>query len=114
MSTEIRTALATAASTVAGVTCTPTYVQLTTAGQACVRRDRIDYPDRFGRIGHWNVVIALGQDMATAEAFFEDKVPAVAEALRPVMAIRSATLQQLKLADGTTVLAAFINGFREE
>ncbi|WP_395691794.1 hypothetical protein [Nocardioides sp.] len=114
MSAEVRAELATAASGVEGISCSPTYVQLTSIGQACVRLERQEFPDRFGAVVHWNVVVCLGQDMATAEAFFEQKVPALVAALRPLMAIRSATPQQLHLVDGTTVLAAFINGFREE
>lgn len=110
----VREVLAAAASTVEGIKCSPTYVAPTSQGQACIRVDRREYPDRFGFVGHWNVVVCLGQDQAAAEAFFEAKVTPLVEALRPHMAVRSAVPQQLRLTDGTTVLAAFINGFREE
>lgn len=111
---EVRTQLAAAANTVDGVKCTPTYTQLSRVGQACVRRDRIDYPNAFGGVASWNVVVCLGQDMGRAEAFFDDTVPALVEALGEVMQVKSAAPQQLKLVDGTTVLAAFITGLREE
>ncbi|MBB3041153.1 hypothetical protein [Nocardioides soli] len=111
---EIRAALAEAASTVEGVVCTPTYVQLSALGESCVQRERITYPNVFGGVGSWNVVVCLGQDMAVAETFFDDKVPAVVEALGPVMQVKSAALNKLNLVDGATALAAFINGFREE
>lgn len=116
MSAEIRKQLAAAASTVEGVTCSPYYLQLAQIGQACVREDHVDY-DRFGSIVHWNVIVGLGQDMAAAEAFWETTRPLLVAALRPVMApekTSSAQQQQLRLTDGTTVLAGFINGFREE
>lgn len=114
MSTATREALAAAASSVEGIVCTPVYQQVTAQGQACVRLDRIEYPDRFGGVVHWNVVVCLGQDMASAETFFEAKVPLIVEALKPELIVASATPQQLNLIDGSSVLAAFINGFRED
>ncbi|MDI6908639.1 hypothetical protein [Nocardioides sp.] len=113
MSMVVRQELAAAATSVEGVVCTPTYTQLSAPGQACVRLDRHEYPNPFGAVVHWNVVICLGQDMAAAETFFEAKVPLVVEALAPVLVVTSATPQQLNLADGTSVLAAFVNGHRE-
>lgn len=115
MSATIRQELADAASTVFGVECSPFYVQLTAPGAACVRRDRIDFPDRFGGVGFWNVVVCLGQDLTTAELLFEDLAAPLVAALRPVMAIKSASLNTTSFPDGTApVLTAFINGFREE
>lgn len=114
MSAEVRELLAAAASEVEGITCSPTYVPPTSLGMACVRLDRVEYPDKFGSVVHWNVVVGLGQDQAAAETYFEAKVLAVVAALAPHMAVRSAVPQLTRLTDGTTVLTAYINGFREE
>jgi hypothetical protein len=114
MSAAVRQEIAEAASTVAGVTCTPYYVQTTSAGAAYVRLDRIEYPNPFGGVAYWNVVLLLPQDIAASEKYLEEKVPLIREAIEEHLFVTSVTPQQLQLGSGPTLPCAFINGHREE
>jgi hypothetical protein len=114
MSKAARTALAEAASTVDGITCHPYFVQSTQPGHATIRLDRTEYPNRFGGVDHWNVVVILPQDQASAEKFIEAHVPAIVAAVGREMAVKTVQPQQLKL-DGVGILpCVFINGHREQ
>ncbi len=85
----------------------------TTPGTLYPRLDRIEYPNPFGGIAHWNVVLVLPQDLAEAERYVEDNLPAVKAALDPHIVITAVVLQRLQL-DGIGILpVAFINGHRE-
>jgi len=113
---SIREEIAEAATTVYGVTCTPYYEQTTNPGHAFVRLERINYENAFGRVyAHpsWNVVVVLSQNMAIAERFIEDVVPALVDALKDVLIVTSAVPQRTQFPDGTTVPCVFINGHRE-
>ncbi|MDF1705064.1 MAG: hypothetical protein P1U38_09845 [Aeromicrobium sp.] len=115
MSADVRQLIAEAASTVKGVTGYPYFVQSTAPGSTEVRLERIDYPNAFGGVGHWNVVVLLPQDMAQAEKYLDDVVlakvvPAVAEQL----VVTSVVPQRTDFPGAGVLLAAFINGHREE
>lgn len=114
MTTAVRQELADAASSVAGITAHPYYVQGTEAGHAYVRLERTDYPNPFGGVRKWNVVVLLPQDMAAAEHFLEDKQPALYAALKDHMAISEAVPQRLNITGIGDLPALFINGHREE
>ncbi|GAB3663483.1 hypothetical protein GCM10027596_26710 [Nocardioides korecus] len=111
---SVRDELAAAASTVDGVTATPFYRQTTEAGSAFIRLDRIDYPDRFGGVRTWNVVVVLPQDLAEAEQYLEAKLPGLLEALEPHMTVREVVPQRLSITDVGALPCVFINGSREE
>lgn len=114
MSTEVRTAIAAAASTVAGITCEPYYRQSTKAGVAHVRLEKIEWPNRFGQLRSWNVVVLLPQDTAAAEKFLEEKLPQLYEALAPELIVREAVPQRLNIPGTGDLSCVFINGQREE
>jgi hypothetical protein len=111
MSSAARTAIAAAANNVSGIHCNPYYVQTTKAGDAMVRLDRITYPNVFGGIATWHVLMLLPQDIASAEKYLEDKVPDLVEALAEEMSIRTVQPQQLALETGS-VPCVVIEGTR--
>jgi len=114
MSKAVRETLAAAATTVEGVSCQPYFVQSTEPGAAMVRLDRIEYPNSFGGICHWNVVVLLPQDMAAAEEYVDTKIPAVKAALEGELVITQIQPQRLEI-DGIGILpCVFINGHREQ
>lgn len=114
MSKANREAIATAASAAAGVTCHPYFVQTIDAGQALVRLERITYPNPFGGIGHYNVVVMLPQDQAAAEKYIDQKVPAICDAVAEALVITEVQPQQLNLPGHGVLPVVFINGHREE
>lgn len=113
MSTDVRQELAGAASTVEGITAHPYYVQDTSPGHTFIRLERVTYPNRFGGLDRWNVVVVLPQDLAEAEKFFEDHIEDLYAALAPHLAIDEAVLQQLNITGVGILPCVFINGHRE-
>lgn len=109
----VREDLAAAASTVDGVTAHPYFVQSTKPGHTFIRLERIDYPNPFGGICHWNVVVVLPQDTAAAEQYVEEKVPLVRAAIGEHAVVTSVVPQRLDTGSGVLPVA-FINCHREE
>lgn len=97
----------------AGLTCTPYFRQTTTAGTACVRRGETTYPNRFGGIVTWEVVISLAQDVAAAEKFIDEKSPAIRTALADVFTVRRVYPARATYDTAQTNLLV-IEGTREE
>ncbi len=114
MTDTVRRELAAAASSAPNVTCHPYYVQTTTPGHAFVRLDRIEYPNKFGGVRHWNVVVLMPQDASKAEAWLEEFLPPLREALAPHLVVTTATPQQLQITGAGVLPCVFINGHREE
>lgn len=108
-----RTDLAAAANTVDGITAHPYVVGDTEPGTVYPRLERIEYPNPFGGINHWNVVLVLPQDLAASEQYVETKLPALKAALDPHIVITAVLLQRLQLDGIGTLPVAFINGHRE-
>lgn len=108
-----RTELATAASAVEGITAHEYMVGDTDPGTVYPRLDRIEYPNAFGGVAHWNVVLVLPQGYADAEKYVEHKLPALKAALEPHLVITAVLLQRLQLDGIGTLPVAFINGHRE-
>ncbi|MDE0778179.1 MAG: hypothetical protein OSB43_18010 [Nocardioides sp.] len=105
--------IAYAVSQVAGITGHPYVVHDTTPGTVYPRLDHIEYPNPFGAVVHFNVVLVLPQDLAEAERYLEDNLPALKAALEPHLVLTTVQPQRLQL-DGIGVLpVAFINGHRE-
>lgn len=113
MSAEVRAELAAAADSLASVRCRPYYTQDTRPGAAFVRLERVEYPNPFGGVAHWQIVVVLDQDLATAEKFIESQLPALVEALQPVLVVTSATPQRMEFPDAGALPCVFINGHRE-
>lgn len=114
MTTTARAAIAAAASTVTGVTCTPYFRQTTKPGDAMVRLGRIDYPmPRLPGSVTWQVVLILPADVAAAEKSLEDTIPALVAALSNEMIVQSVTPTTLVVETGT-VPTVFVEGSREE
>lgn len=111
--TTTRQELADAASLVDGITCSPYFRQTTKPGDAMVRLDHTDYPNVYGGLVTWQIVVMLPQDYAAAEKFMEAAVPALVAALGPHMIVRRTTPGQLALDTGT-VPVVFIEGQRED
>lgn len=114
MSLAVRTALATAASTAEGITCKPHFIQSTEPGAAMVKLDRTVYPNPFGGICHWSVVVILPQDMAAAEQYLDSHIPAVREAVAEELVVTDIQPQRLDIPGVGVLLCVFINGHREE
>lgn len=113
MSAVVRQALAAAASTVPGVSCSPYFTTSLKAGDAMVRLDRIAYPNKFGGVATWQVLVLLPQDTAAAEKYLEAKVGALIEALGAELTVNTVTPQQLALENGAKVPCVVIEGTRE-
>ena len=64
-----REELTTAANAVEGITGHPYVVGHTEPGTVYPRLDHIEYPNPFGGVAHWNVVLVLPQDLAEAERY---------------------------------------------
>lgn len=109
-----RTDLATAAGTVEGITGHPYYEQQTKPGNAFVRLDRIEYPNSFGGVCYWNVILILPQDQAGAEKYLEEKLPDLRDALAPHLHVTQVLPQRISIPGIGDLLCAFINGNREE
>jgi hypothetical protein len=110
----VREDIATAASTVDGITASPYYKQGTNPGRAWVRLDRIEYPNPFGGIFFWNLVVVLPKDMAQAEQYIEQKVPLINGAIEEFLVIDEVAPQWLNINGVGDLLCVFINGHREE
>jgi len=105
--------IAPAAGEVGGITAHEHVVGDTTPGTVYPRLDRIEYPNTFGGVAHWNVVLVLPQDIADAERYLADTINPLREALAPHLVVTSVTPQRLQL-DGVGLLpVAFFNGHRE-
>lgn len=109
-----RTEIATAAAAVDGIRAHEYVVADTDPGTVYPRLDRIEYPNPFGGIAHWNVVLLLPQEHARAEQYLEQKLPALKDALDPVLVVTGVTLNRLQLDGIGTLPVAFINGHREQ
>jgi hypothetical protein len=114
MSAVVRQALADAANTVEGLHVTPYFSQgsLRTGG-GMVRKDRVDYPNPFGGVVRWQVVVVLPSDLASAEKYLDETVPQVVTAVREHLVVTDVTPAQLAI-DAGTVPVALIHGHREE
>ena len=108
-----RQEIADAANTVAGIVCSPYFRQTIKPGDALVRMDRIDYPNTLSGAVTWQVAVMLPQDIAQAEEYLDEKVPALVAALGKQMIVNRVTPAQLTLDTGT-VPVVFIEGTREE
>lgn len=109
----VRQELAAAASA-AGVAVSAYYRQDFDPGAGFVRLDRIEYPNPFGGVCHWNVVVMLPQDLADAERFIEQRIPAVRAAAAEVMTVTQIRPEQLQIPNAGVLPCVFINGHREE
>ncbi len=116
MSATVREALAACASTVDGLTGHPYYVQTTDTGAVLVDLDRVEYPNRFGGVAHWNLVLLLPQDYGEAERYAETYGPLLRGAIKRdhLLVVTSMTLGRTDFP-GTAVRPTLtITGHREE
>lgn len=113
MSQAVRQALAAAASTVEGVTGHPYFVVTTQPGSVLVRLDRTEYPNRFGGVCYWSLVLVLPQDLAASEQYLEAKGPALREAVAGELVVTTIAPQLIDFGAGSVPCAVF-TGHREE
>lgn len=114
MSEAVRRQLADLASTVDGITVAPYFRQLTRPGEGAIRRDRMARSENgFGYVNTWQVVILLPQDLADAEKWFDEKVPALVAAVEQLMGVASVTPQQIN-AGGKNLPCVFIEAHYAE
>lgn len=105
--------LANALSTVVGITGNEYVVGTFTPGTAYPRLDRVEYPNPFGGVAHWNVIVVLPQGIAESEKYVEMNLPSLKEALEPHLVITAAQMGRLSIPNTGEVPALFINGHRE-
>lgn len=114
MSTEIRTSISEAVNTVEGVTCHPYYTEATAPGSCHLQLDRIEYPNPFGGVAHWRVVVLLvAEDWAASDKYLEETVPLIKAAVDEHLAVTSVTKEQLNISGVGAIPCAVINGHRE-
>lgn len=111
-SNPIRSLIAAAASSVPGISVTPYFRQTTKPGDGMVRLERMNRDTSgFGYMATWQVVVVLPQDLASAEKYLDEKVPALLEAISEELVVTTVTPQQLALDTGL-VPVVFIEGNR--
>lgn len=110
---SVRQELADAAAAVPGIRAFPYYVQSLKTGTAYVRLDRIEWPDKFGSVTYWDLVVIAPSDLGKADQYIEEVVPVLHAALSPHLVITQVLPQQLQV-DGGTLPCVFIRGFRKE
>ena len=93
--------------------CEPYFRQTTTPGEACVRFGSTNYPDRFGGIVTWEVVVHLPQGVAEAEQFIDDISPDLREVVADALTIRRMYPARATYGSAQTNLLV-IEGTREE
>lgn len=107
--------IADAANQVDGITAHPYLVTDLDPGTAYVRLDRIEYPTPLRLpVAFWDLVVVLPQDVAEAEAYVEQKVPLLFEAVRPQLVIDRVSPQRLDIPDVGVLPVVFISGHRED
>lgn len=110
---SFRDDLATAISTVDGVTCTPYRRQTTNPGEAMVRMDRRTRSENgFGYMNTWQVAVILPQNVETAERWVEDHGDELIDAAEPHLTVLSLVIGQLPV-DNSLVPAVVLEGVRE-
>jgi hypothetical protein len=109
-----REVLAAAANNAPNVTCTPTYRVATKPGSAYVRLNRIEYPNRFGGVVWWDIVVILPSDIAAAEKWIEDNALGLVQALKQELAVTAVRPERIELVDGPTLPALFVEGHRAQ
>lgn len=112
MSRESRAALAAAASSVDGIDVEPQYRQRMRQGSGWVRLDRIEYPDPFGGVAWWDVVVVCPQDQERAAVFMDEHVGALVEALGEEMTVTGVVPYAVDLAEVGRVPGFIIEGHR--
>jgi len=110
---DVRQVLAAAASTVEGLVGLPNFVVATNPGNVMVRYDRTEYPNRFGGVVHWSLVLVLPQDLSASEQYLEAKGPALREAVAAELVVTTITPQLIDFGAGSVPCAVF-TGHREE
>lgn len=116
MSAEVRADIAAAASTVAGVNCTPYYRQSLRPGDACVRlASQARSGNKFGYVNTWQIWLALPQDVAKAEKWLDEHGPELLAALKPefIHGVSRVTPAELVLGGGKTTNGVIYEGARE-
>lgn len=113
MSAAVRQALATAASTVNGVFCTPYFVPGIEPGHGYVQLDRIEFPDAFGGVAHWQLFVVLPHDQAQAETWADTNRAALVNALRPHLVVTRFAVARLELDDLGFLPVVVLTGHRE-
>lgn len=113
MSAVARAAIAAAANTVAGVTCSEYTRQLEKTGDALVRLDAVNYPDKFGGVGTWEVFVILPQDIKAAEQWLDTNVEALKVALCAEMVVTTVTPTSIRYDTGIERPGVVIQGIRE-
>lgn len=109
----VREEIASVASTVFGVTGLPYHRQTTKVGDAVVRLGSINYPNTFGGIVTWEVVVSLHQEPGQAEKFIEEITPSLVEALGRVFTVRRVYPARASFDNATTNVLV-IEGTRED
>lgn len=113
MSAVVRQVIADAASTVEGVEIHPYFRQTTKVGTGMVRMDRQTRASNgFGFVTTWQLLVILPQDIAAAEKYLEEKLPALMEAVGEQMVIQTVAPQELVLENGR-LPCVVIEGARE-
>lgn len=114
MSLDVRNEIAAAATAATSlVSCDPYFRQTTSPGEACVRYGQTEFPNRFGGLATWEVVIHLPQDVAEAERFIDDAKADLQAALAPAMTVRRMYPASATYGTARTNLLV-IEGTREE
>lgn len=113
MSTQVREAIAAAASTVDGISVTPYFRQVTKPNQGFVRRSRTDYPNTFGGVVTWAVVVVMpAATVEDTERWLDENGPALVAAVEGEMTVTS--MVPFIATDAGNAPYVVIEGTREE
>lgn len=111
--TDVRTALADAANTVAGVNVSPYYRQSSRSGDGLIQMNRIEFPNKFGGVTYWDVIVTLPTGPADAQRTAEELVPDLVSALAAEMTVTGVTFSVLAADSGPDRPCLVVSGWRE-
>jgi hypothetical protein len=111
--TTTREAIAAAAETVTGVSCSAYRRQSLKPRDGFVAFAKRTPDDAIGFTDTWQVWIALAQDVATAEKWIEDHVDQLAAALSTEMTVTSITPTEFTIPGASPVNGVVVEGDRE-
>ena len=108
-----REEIAAAASTVDGVECTPFYRGAGEVGAGYVEWSRSEWPNRFGAVDFWSVVIVVPSEPDAAEHWVEDHRQALYDGISEALIVTTISPSLVPITDGPSLKAVTVAGHRE-
>lgn len=111
-----REEIAEAANLAEGIDCSPYYRLATEPGKAYVELLRTEYPNKFGGVDYWGVVVVLPTDLAAAQRWMDEHRAPLKRALYTegqALVVDQIRPYQIQQTDGPIIKAMVVEGHRE-